>query len=188
MDRRLPAPPDQIHDGIFIVDHRFGVRHADHGSVAAGRCRPGPCLHILFVSEARIPEVDMSVHQPRCDTEASAVDDLQHLSLRLCNEPRVQLQLLSDLDDLSFRDQDIPYSVCPGRGVQKTDLSQHNHTSFSPILNCSPGVPLPKMRSRYSSAQGRPLIRSITEGSPKRCMGKMFRAPTAFIYSSRPIQ
>ena len=95
-------------------------------------------------------------------------------------------KLFSDLDDLSFRDQDIPYSVCPGRGVQKTDLSQHNHTSFSPILNCSPGVPLPKMRSRYSSAQGRPLIRSITEGSPKRCMGKRYLAPTFCMYPSIP--
>ena len=112
-------------DIIYLVrhvDHGSCVRHgADRSIPAAGR-RFRSCTDVFLVGQARIPQMDVKIDQPRHDPASgridlhrvirgnvpSAADSHHHL-------PPVRSgkrQVISDPRDLSVLDQNIRYPVC----------------------------------------------------------------------------
>ena len=114
-----------ILDLLRAVHHRIGVGHTGHGRYSppgGGGCSG---KDVLFIGQARVPEMDVQVHQPGTDHQPGGVD--HPVSLRL--------NVLLQLEHLSILDVQVQNGDCPIHRVHHPAvLNQKFHCMVPPKI------------------------------------------------------
>ena len=126
LDRAVLCLIGHIADDLGRIAGRQGIRHADHGRVAAcRRCRRSG-QHILLLRLARVAEVYVPVHKAGRHRQSGGV--IHRTACRRI-QPRTQLP-----DHAVIPDQDIHLCVDVGIRVKYPSVSDQKHVCFPSLF------------------------------------------------------
>ena len=126
LDRAVLCLIGHIADDLGRIAGRQGIRHADHGRVAAcRRCRRSG-QHILLLRLSRVAEVHMPVHKAGRHRQSGGV---------IYRAARRLIQLRTQLPDHAvIPDQDIHLCVDVGIRVKYPSVSDQKHVCFPSLF------------------------------------------------------
>ena len=138
---------------LRAVHRRLGVGHGQQAGDASGGSGPAPGEHILLVGEARVPQMDVHVHQPGGGHQAPPVQ----------NFFRFRSQVAANGRDLPLLQQQVPGLVQALAGVYQPGPFDEDRHGISPFL-------IPESNALPSTWSGRAAPgRNIPAAAAGRC-------------------
>ena len=125
------GPLQQRPDGFGGIHGGLGVGHGQQAGDAPRGRRPAARVHVLLVGKARVPEMDVHIHQAGRRHQAGAV---YHLGV-------LGGQVAAQLGNLAVLQQQVHHLIQPLGGVDDPGvLNQHGH-SGAPFFNLTASAP-----------------------------------------------
>ena len=125
------GPLQQRPDGFGGIHGGLGVGHGQQAGDAPRGRRPAAGVHVLLVGKARVPEMDVHIHQAGRRHQASAVDHLGVLGR----------QAFAQLGNLPILQQQVHHLVQPLGGVNDPSVLNQRAHSGTPFFNPAAGAP-----------------------------------------------
>ena len=125
------GPVQQRPDRFGGIHGGFGVWHGQQAGDTPRGSSPAAGVHVLLVGEARVPEMDVYIHQAGRRHQASAVDHLGVLGK----------QAFAQLGNLAILQQQVHHLVQPLGGVDDPSVLNQRAHSGTPFFNPAAGAP-----------------------------------------------